>query len=438
MDSRSASALAASRREPENVRGTLAMPVHFALLAAILCAAFALYWATSFILEAHDATTRFGADTWFYTKIADGSALARVGENYHLDRIFRFHPVTVVLGAGWMGLFGWLSGWMTPYHILKAMFSLIGALNVYAAMSAFAAIMPRKHVAFWGIIYAVSLGVWFFSSIEESKIVSAALAAAYIAVYLHLRTQWTRPRAILLTVILLFACLNEIVAGFLVLIPVVDTLMQRGFNLRAGRWIAAHVLAGPLALAVLELISRARTGPAGIHPEGANHASMLLWYVKQNTYDIPALNAFLQRWFLFNLAAPEPTVHFSNPVIGYGGDFQPRLLTYFYEPSSVILVALFAILLLAIFLPRFRTKLAPETRAILSGIAAYVAMRSIFFFIFLPKECMVYASSISLSVLLFLAIPFSASNFPRKRILLALIATALFLVNGAFMIAPQP
>ncbi|MBX3522762.1 MAG: hypothetical protein KF807_06115 [Xanthobacteraceae bacterium] len=214
------------------MRGTLAMPVHFALLAAILCAAFALYWATSFILEAHDATTRFGADTWFYTKIADGSALARVGENYHLDRIFRFHPVTVVLGAGWMGLFGWLSGWMTPYHILKAMFSLVGALNIYAAMSAFAAIMPRKHVAFWGIIYAVSLGVWFFSSIEESKIVSAALAAAYIAVYLHLRTQWTRPRAILLTVILLFACLNEIVAGFLVLIPVVDTLMQRGFDLR--------------------------------------------------------------------------------------------------------------------------------------------------------------------------------------------------------------
>ncbi|MBX3522761.1 MAG: hypothetical protein KF807_06110 [Xanthobacteraceae bacterium] len=99
---------------------------------------------------------------------------------------------------------------------------------------------------------------------------------------------------------------------------------------------------------------------------------------------------------------------------------------------------MFAILLLAIFLPRFRTKLAPEARAILSGIAAYVAMRSIFFFIFLPKECMVYASSISLSVLLFLAIPFSASNFPRKRILLALIATALFLVNGAFMIAPQP
>ncbi|MCW5676759.1 MAG: hypothetical protein AB7O46_11880 [Xanthobacteraceae bacterium] len=438
MDSRSASALAASRRKPESVRGTLAMPVPLALLAAILCAAFALYWATSFILEAHDATTRFGADTWFYTKIADGRALARVGENYHLDRIFRFHPVTVVLGAGWMGLFGWLSAWMTPYHILKAMFALIGALNVYAAMTAFAAVMPRKHVAFWGVIYAVSLGVWFFSSIEESKIVSTALAAAYIAVYLHLRTQWSQPRAILLTVILLFACLNEIVAGFLVLIPIVDTLMQRGFDLRAGRWIAAHVLAGPLALVILELISRARTGPAGTHPEGANHASMLLWYVKQNTYDLPTLNAFLQRWFFFNLAAPEPTVHFANPTIGYGGDFQPRLLTYFYEPSSAILVALFAILLLAIFLPRFCPKLPRETSALVLGLAAFVFMRGVFFFVFLPNECMIYASSVSLSVLLLLAIPFSASAFPRRRILLAMIATALFLTNGAFLIAPQP
>jgi hypothetical protein len=45
-------------------RGTLARPVHPLWLVLVLAIAFAIYWATSFILETNKATTRFGADTW--------------------------------------------------------------------------------------------------------------------------------------------------------------------------------------------------------------------------------------------------------------------------------------------------------------------------------------------------------------------------------------
>lgn len=438
MNLRTDSAAAGAHDDLAAPSGTLAAPLPPLLLVPILLAAFALYWASSFVLEANDSTTRFGADVWFYTEIAEGNALGRLAENYHLDRVFRFHPVTVMLGAAWMGALGWLTPWLTQYHILKALFALIGAGGVYAAMAGFAAVMPRRHVAFWGVIYAVSLNVWFFSSVEESKIVSATLAAAYIAIYLHLRKSWSLNRAVLLTAVLLLACLNEIVAGFLVLIPAVDTLLRHGFKTAEGRWIAAHALAGPLALAILEWLARGRSGAASAHPEGANHFSMLLWYVSQNDYGLPALYAFILRWVFFNLAAPEPMVHFVNAQIGYGGDFEPRLLTYFNAPASAALVVLFLVLLAAILLPRFKPKLTGGAQALMLGIAAYALLRAAFFFVFLPNECLVYSSSVTLSHLLLLAIPFSASNFPRKRILLALIATALFLTNGAFMIAPQP
>src|SRR5262245_59020536 len=191
-------------------------PVHCALVAG---AAFSLYWLSSFVLEARNTTTHFGADTWFYTELAKGNVIDRIAGNYHLDRIFRFHPTTVVMAVGWMKIVHLLTPWVAPPHLLKAMFAAVGAVGVWAAMAAFAAVVPRRYVILWGTIYAASLGVWYFSSIEESKIVTATLSGLYIATYLRLRRRWTLRGAVLLTVILLLACLNEIVAGFLLIIP---------------------------------------------------------------------------------------------------------------------------------------------------------------------------------------------------------------------------
>src|SRR5262245_62162211 len=132
-------------------------------------AAFGVYWVSSFILVARDGTTHFAADTFFYTELAKGSIFERLAGNYHLDRVFRFHPTTVVLAAGWMKVVGSLAPSAPPLHLLKGMFAATGALGVWAAMRAFAAVVPGRYVPLFGAIYAGSLSVWYFSSIEESK-----------------------------------------------------------------------------------------------------------------------------------------------------------------------------------------------------------------------------------------------------------------------------
>src|SRR5512145_152087 len=201
----------------------------------IALAVFALYWVSALILQERGGTTHFGADAHLYSRLADGSVD---------DRVTRFHPLTTVMAAVWMKVTGPLSFWIAPQTLLKGMFAAAGALGVWAALWAFAAVVPRRYVVPLGAIYATSLGVWYFSSIEESKIVSTTLTALYIAVYLHLRTSWTVRGAALLTAILTLASLNEAIAGFLVVIPAVDTLVQRGWAaLREGRWVFWHALA---------------------------------------------------------------------------------------------------------------------------------------------------------------------------------------------------
>src|SRR5690606_3080462 len=242
--------------------------------ALVVLALFGLYWLSAVVLEARDATRLFGADAHLYTMLAEGTPIGR---------ITRFHLLTSVMTAVWLKLLGPLAPWLTPQTLYKAMFAAVGAAGVWAAMAAFAAVSPRRHVPWLGVIYGASLGVWYFSSIEESKIVTTTLVAFYIAIYLRLRTNWSMRGAALLTAILLLACLNEIVAAFLVAIPAVDALVQHGRDwrglLRGNRWIAGHALAAPAALALLVL--NGLTLPPADEPEGASHVSMLLYYLAE-------------------------------------------------------------------------------------------------------------------------------------------------------------
>ena len=278
--------------------------------ALMVVAAFGLYWISALVLAARNGASFFGADTFLYMQLANGDVIERIGSYYTFDRITRFHPLTTAMAVAWMKVLSPLTLWITPQQLLKAMFAAVGAVGVWAAMSAFAAVVPRRHVALWGSIYATSLGVWYFSSIEESKIVTTTLTALYVATYLHLRKNWTMRGGVLLTTILLAACLNEIVAAFLVIIPAVDTLVQRGWDLRRSRWIGLHALVAPMALAFLEGVVNGRwasaggrpppeDGIAGLAAEGASHLSMLLFYVTQNDFSVTKLYAFLANWFVF-------------------------------------------------------------------------------------------------------------------------------------------
>ena len=413
---------------------TAARQPQFALIAL---AAFGLYWLSSFLLVARGGTTHFGADTWFYTELANGNIFEQLADNkyYHLDRVFRFHPTTVVLAAGWMQIIEPLTSLISPLHLLRAMFALVGAAGVWAALWAFAAVVPQRCVALLGAIYASSLSVWYFSSLEESKIVTTTLIVLYLATYLHLRNNWTLRGALGLSAILLVACLNEIVAGFVIVVPVVDTLVRRGWDLRSYRWIAYHGLAGPLALAILELFMRGRMSPAGVHPEGANHLSMLVYYISTNDYGPTALYEFAVRWLFFSVAAPSLDArYFANPVNNYGGDFEPALANYFSSPVTGGLVVLFGAMLAASLLPRYRARGLGDLTGVMLGLLAFALVRGIFFLVLFPHEPVLFSPGVTLAHLLLVAIPFAASSFPWKRPVLAGFAALLFVTNASFIV----
>jgi hypothetical protein len=396
-----------------------------ALFGLVALAAFAVYWASAVILQARGATTHFGADAHLYSLLVDGRPV---------DRITRFHPLTTALVAVWMKALAPLTPWIAPANLLKALFAAAGALGVWAAMWTLAAVVPRRYAVLLGTIYATSLGVWYFSSIEESKIVSTALATLYIGVYLRLRTGWTPRRAALLTAILLVACLNEVIAAFLVVIPAVDTLIQRGWHPRHYRWVLWHALAAPLALLLLEGVVNMVLIPEN-QVEGRSHLSMLVYYLGRNVYSAEHVYGFLIQWLFFNIVAPSMDASF-NPGLPntWAGDFEMRLANYLASPLTAGLLVLLGAMLAAIVLPRYRGDRPAGLVGLLPALAVFALLRGAFFLVFNPHECLLFSSGTTLTHMLLIGIPFVGSRFPAKQGILAVSAALLLIVNGSFII----
>jgi hypothetical protein len=414
----------------EGSRATAGPVSALAQRAALAAGAFGLYWLSAIVLQQRGATLIFGNDAHLYSMLLNGTPV---------DRVTRFHPLTTALIEVWVTLVAPLTAWLAPQVVYKALFAAIGAAGVWAATAAFASVGLRRQALLWGTVYAISVGVWYFSSVEESKIVTATLVAFYIATYLRLRTAWSTRGAVLLTALLLLACLNEIVAAFLVAIPAVDVLVQHGWNirmqLRRNWWIVCHALAAPVAFLLLELAVNGWLVPAGTDAEGASHLSMLLYYISQREISAAAVYDFAVRWLFFNLAAP--SIGASHGAIGrYAGDFPPGLGGYLDSPVSVGLILLFGTILAVSLLRPHRRPISRDMAGIMLGISAYALLRALFFFLVYPGEHMLFASGTTLPHLLLVAIPFAVSSYPKKQALLAGLAALLFIVNGAFILGP--
>lgn len=378
-----------------------------------------LYLGSAVLLDSRYAITHFGADGHLYEGLA---------QDIVHDRIVRFHPLTVVMSAVWMKLFGWLSLWIEPKFILKAMFAVVGAAGVAAAISAFAAFMPRREAMLCGAIYALSFSVWYFAGIEESKIVTATFAAAYIAIYLRYREELSVPQIMLLSVVLFAACLNEITSCFLAAIPAVELLLRR--DRRRVALLVVHVFAGCIALAMLEYF--ARVVFPGQDSEGATHASMFFDYFTVNDYGLATLYDFASNWFLFNIAAPSSTaVHLASAEHQSAGYFAPGLSQYLSYPF-----ALAALLLLsAMFAAGLTWRASSVPAGILLALVAYSLVRGAFFFLFNPQEPLLFSAAVTLPHLIVLIVPFASSAFAWKGAVLGAVAVGLFVANGAFFVA---
>jgi hypothetical protein len=403
-------------------------PASTALTFAIIAgAAFALYLISAIGLQARHATMHFGADSHLFAPLAEGMAY---------ERVARFHPVTVLLASAWMAALRPLTVWVSAPALLKAMFATVGALGVWAALAALAALVPRRQALAWGAIYAASLGIWYFSSIEESKIVTATLCTAYIAAYVRMRERWSQRGCVLLTAILLLACLNEIVSGVLLVIPAVDTFARRGWDLRALRWVAIHALAFPVALLTLEVVVNGWWLPRTSDAESASHLSMLLFYLARNEYSFADLYAFVLNWLFFNIAVPAPDARLWVAGMPYHGSyFEPALSQYVFALLPAGTAAVFLTIVGASVLSRERTQQWQADRGLLFALAVYSLLRGAFFLLFNPREVLLFTPAVTPAHVLLLALPFAHSRFPAKAITAAAAAALLLVNNGAFIIA---
>lgn len=388
----------------------------------VTVAAFGLYWLTAVLLEARHAAAHFGADTPHYAVLADMHV-------HH--RAARFHPMTTTLGLAWMKVFSPFTSWLAPATLLKAMFAAVGALGVWAAMAAFSALLPRGYVLLGGILYGSSLGVWYFSGIPESKIVTATLSVLYIAIYVHLRERWSISGALALSLILALACLNEVVSAFLVAIPVFDVLLRRGFNWRHFGWLAAHVPVVFMTWFALEVFVNGWLIPESAHPEGQSHFNMLLYYIAKNDYGLASLHGFIANWFFFNIVAPTPHA-LQWPEAG--GYFEPSLTAYLAQPLALATLVVIGLVATASLMPRYRAASLGPAGQILLPLCAYALARAVFFFVFNPSEPLLFSPAVTFVHWLVVLVPFAASRLPAKPAILAALCALLFATNASFMI----
>jgi hypothetical protein len=64
-------------------------------------------------------------------------------------------------------------------------------------------------------------------------------------------------------------------------------------------------------------------------------------------------------------------------------------------------------------------------------------LRAAFYFTVNADEALVFSPPVTLSHILIVGLPFLASAFPAKRLLLAALAILLFVNNGAFIIGDE-
>ena len=389
----------------------------------VVGAAFTVYLLTALYLGARGGISYFGADPDYYL-VLQYQAVDHTAA--------RFHPSTFALGLGWMKLFSPIEGWIAPHVLLKAMFAAIGSVGVLAAILASSVLLPRGYALLGGIIYASSLGVWYFAAIPESKILTASLATLYIAVYALYRQYWTVPRTFALNAILAVACLNEIVSAFLIAIPAIDAL-QRGIVRQRVRWLVVQVLVVLAAWFVLEFIVNGCLISASPVRQYQSHFGLLLHYIMKQSYSLPKLHDFVANWFFFNLVAPTPFAQWW-PVTG--GYFEANVAAYRWSPIAMTTVLVVAAMIAASLLPRVRAASLGPAGGLLLPLAVYALVRAAFFIIFVPDEALLFSPAVTLAHWLIVLVPFTASRFPAKGGLLAALCVLLIATNASFMLGP--
>ena len=398
------------------------------LQVLIVVSAFNFYWQTSYFLLDMDRITYFGADGNVYLKLAQKTID---------DQILLFHPFAALLSVVWMKIFTPLTEMLPPEQILSAMFAAIGALGVGAAFSIFKAMMPRVYALPCTMIYAVSLSIWYFSSIDKSKIIEAAFACLYIAIYIQLRKSYTSRLSIYLTITYALACFNSIISALLVLIPVIDIFL-RNYRMRDAlrdmRWVFYHVLPAPIVLLLMEAMINSHILGQTDQAKGANHFDLFITFASLADHSIINIYNFVINWFFFSVAAPAPNALYAYPIWpDYHGYWEPELANYFGSLVTVILITSAGLAgVYACFLPKAAKD--REWSSLLYGLIGFSIARALFFFTFAPPESLLYSPPAVICHLVIFLKAFVSSKFAYKKYMLYFLLATLLVTNIRFIL----
>lgn len=401
--------------------------MRYIVYALIFLASFNLYWETQSIFDEYEKSSYFGADSIIYAKIAEGV----------IDQQVQFfHPLTAAISSLWLSITTPLQGLADVAELYGAMYAAIGALGVVAAAAAFHRLLPANPALICTLAYALSLSVWYFSSIHETKIIDGTIASVYIAVYLRLRENWSIWWFFLLTSIMIIGCFNSIVTAFLVLIPAIDVLLRNSFRIRELGWVFMHALPAPFILIILEFLIRSSVEPNNVKAEAENHFDLLVTFAKMGSHTVTSFFGFIQNWIVFSLAAPSADADHGYAIWEVTeGYFHPNLHQYFSNLSSgLFLLSLILIVLVGLNTVRLG-RLAVGLWPLLAGLAAYSAARIVLFFIFLPSEALLYTSPIILAHLIIISTLYFQSTFRYKAQIYGFFVAMMAISNIRFMFA---
>jgi hypothetical protein len=224
------------------------------------------------------------------------------------------------------------------------------------------------------------------------------------------------------------------VSAFLIAIPVVDTMLQRGLDRRRALLLAAHGLIVLIVWLVLEVLVNGWFIPESVNFEGQSHLNMLLYYFAKNNYGLASIHGFIANWFFFNILAPTP---YAVWWPGAGDYFEPSLAAYISSPVALAALLIVALVIAVPLLSHYRMARFGPAQGLLLPLAAFAFVRGMFFFMFNPAEPLLFSPTVTLVHWLIVLVPFAASRFPAKGAVLSVLCILLIMTNAGFMLGPD-
>lgn len=400
---------------------------------------FVVYLGSAYLLAAEQRDEALGADAGLYRMLAYPT--------FAEDRVTAFHVVTVLLARAWIGIIAPLVGRIAPDlwppHMLHPLLAAVGAAGVIAAIYVASKFLARRDAILFGVIYGLSLGVWYFSCVPESKGLTAALIAVYLAVYLRFRDDRSMVSGLMLSGIMFAACMNDLTSAALLVIPLFDSVMRGRFDKSACARIGMQLTIGVVGAVVIQqlmvpLLPGNGSESAKDWPVESGAVALFLKYFQISDHSPSAFWSFLLNWLFFNIAAPqEHATHALALWPDYKGFFEPSLFGYLTSVTTLGLAGCVASIIYFAAAPTSRGRITSDAAGLMMGLLAFSVVRGVFFFLFNPGEAILFSSSVVLPHLLLFSIPFGTAKISDqlRTLLLSGFAVLLFLANGRFIFA---